>query len=291
MKEGRANILTGQNRLFRIPSSVIIVYVLLVSGILMIILPLYMTIITAIKTNAENTASFFAWPGSLYLDNFHKVLNDPRLFRSFINTVYITAGVLAGNIMIQPCLGYAISRSMGASRLYRLIYYFCLMGIFIPFEVKMIPLVKLASWLNMLNPSGLIIVYISSSVCESVFLYTGFLHSIPGEMEEAAYIDGASAFNTYTRIVFTLLKPMLATVLIRNGLWVWNDFMLPLILLNRSDAYWTITLFTFSFKTEFTTDYSTMFACFTLSMVPVLAFYVFMQKHIIGGLTGGALKG
>lgn len=263
---------------------------LLLLGLAMIALPMYMTVATAFKTTAENTRSFFAMPGSLYLGNFQQVLAGGGYVRALINTVYITAGVMLGNMVLMPAMSYAISRSIDTSRVYRLIYYFLLLGIFIPFEVKMMPLVKLMSWMGLLHPSGLILLCISSSTCEAVFLYVGFLHSIPKEMEEAAYIDGASTLRTYSTVIFPLLKPMMATALIRNGLWIWNDFMLPLITLNRSDRFWTLTLFTYNFRTEFSTDYSLVFASFCLSMLPILVFYIFMQKNIIGGLTSGAVK-
>ena len=115
--------------------------------------------------------------------------------------------------------------------------------------------------------------------------------AIPQEMEEAAYVDGASTFQTYTKIVFPLLKPMLATVLIKMALWTWNDFMLPLVTLNRSWKYWTLTLFQYNFKTTYSFDYNLAFASFLLSMLPVMVVYVFAQKYIIQGLTTGAVKG
>lgn len=271
-------------------TNAIVRHVLLLVGVAFIILPLYMTIITAFKTPAENMASFFAFPKSFNLENFKSVLEGGGYFRAFFNTVYITALVILGNMIIMPAMSYAISRSMDTSRIYRIAYYFLLLGIFIPFEVKMMPLVKLMSWLHMLHPTGLVILCISSSTCEAVFLYVGFLYSIPKEMEEAAYIDGATTLQTYTKVVFPLLKPMMATVLIRNGLWIWNDFMLPLVTLNRSDKFWTLTLFQYNFRTEYSVDYSRTFAAFCMSMLPILVFYVFMQKNIIGGLTSGAVK-
>ena len=183
-----------------------------------------------------------------------------------------------------------MARKMPTSRAYRYMYYFLLLGIFIPFQVKMMPLVKLLSMLDMLHPTGMSILCISSSTCESVFLLVGYMSAIPKDMEEAAYIDGASTFLTYRTIVFPLLKPMLATLLIRQGLWMWNDFMLPLVTLNRSWKYWTLTLFQYNFQTDYAVDYSMTFSTFVMSMLPILIFYCFMQKHIIGGLTTGAVK-
>jgi len=266
------------------------VYALLIAGVLMIILPLYITVMTAFKTVAENTASFFTLPQSLNFSNFKTVLEGGKYFHALLNTVYITVLVLMGNVAIMPMMSYAISRSKGKSKWYRALYVYLLLGIFIPFEVKMMPLVKQLSFMGMLNPTGLAVLCISSLTCEAVFLYVGFLSSIPTDMEEAAYIDGATTAQTFVQVVLPLMQPILATVLIRNGLWIWNDFMLPLITLNRSSEYWTLTLFQYNFRTEYSVDYSLTFATFCMSMLPIMLFYVFMQKNIIGGLTSGAIK-
>ncbi len=266
------------------------VYSLLNFGLLLIALPLYMTIMTAFKTPAENTASFFALPQSLNFDNFAAVVGDGKYYRALLNTGYITALVLLGNLVIMPMLSYAISRSMGHSRWYRALYIYLLLGIFIPFEVKMMPLVKQLTFMKLLHPTGLAILCISSLTCEAVFLYVGFLKSIPTDMEEAAHIDGATPAQTFFHVTLPLMRPILATVLIRNGLWIWNDFMLPLITLNRTWRHWTITLYQYNFRTEYSVDYSLTFASFCMSMLPIMFFYVFMQRHIIGGLTSGAVK-
>ncbi len=265
-------------------------YLILLLGILLIIFPLYVTFVTALKSDAQSSKSFFTLPIPMYLDSFKEVLSSERYWRSFLNTVYITAIVLVGNIIIMPAMSYAVARKMPVSKAYRLVYYFLLLGIFIPFQVKMMPLVKLLSSLNMMNPTGLGILCISSSTCESVFLFVGYMGAIPPDMEEAAWIDGASTMRTYRSVVFPLLKPMLATVLIKQGLWMWNDFMLPLITLNRGWKDWTLTLFQYNFSTEYSINYSLTFATFVASMLPLLIFYCFMQKSIIGGLTSGAVK-
>ncbi len=265
-------------------------YLILLLGILLIIFPLYVTFVTALKSDAQSSKSFFTLPIPMYLDSFKEVLSSEWYWRSFLNTVYITAIVLVGNIIIMPAMSYAVARKMPVSKAYRLVYYFLLLGIFIPFQVKMMPLVKLLSSLNMMNPTGLGILCISSSTCESVFLFVGYMGAIPPDMEEAAWIDGASTMRTYRSVVFPLLKPMLATVLIKQGLWMWNDFMLPLITLNRGWKDWTLTLFQYNFSTEYSINYSLTFATFVASMLPLLIFYCFMQKSIIGGLTSGAVK-
>ncbi|MCH3917951.1 MAG: carbohydrate ABC transporter permease [Spirochaetia bacterium] len=152
------------------------------------------------------------------------------------------------------------------------------------------PLVILMSRLKMMNTTGLILLAIGSSTCEAVFLYVGFLDSIPRSMEDAACIDGATTAQTFRLIIFPLMRPIIATVLIKNGLWMWNDFMMPLIILNRTWKNWTLTLYQYNFQSKYTTNYALAFAAFVISMLPIMIFYVFMQKDIIGGLTNGAVK-
>lgn len=265
-------------------------YIILSAGVLMLILPLYVTVVTSFKSNAQSAESFFSLPIPVYLNSFKEVLSSEKFYHSLWNTVYITIIVSLGNVTIMPAMSYAIARKMPSSRWYRFIYKFLLVGIFIPFQVKMMPLVKMLSRLHMLNPTGLSILCIASSTCESVFLFVGYMGSVPIEMEEAANIDGAGTVMTYRCIVFPMLTPMLATVLIKQGLWIWNDFLLPLITLNRSWKNWTLTLFQYNFKNEYSINYSLTFSTFLVSMLPLLIFYCFMQKMIIGGLTAGAVK-
>lgn len=265
-------------------------YVLLFIGVLLIVLPLYITIITPFKTSVENAKSFFSFPSTLYLDNYTTILTSERYYRALLNTVYVTTFTLLGSVLVMPMMSYAIARSMGSSRVYRFMYYFLLMGIFIPFQVKMMPLAKLMSSLKLLSPTGLIFLAIGAAACESTFLYVGYFASIPREIEEAAYIDGASTAKTFRLIIIPLITPMISTIMIKDGLWMWNDFMMPLIVLNRSWKNWTLTLFQYNFKTEYTTDYGLTFATLVLSILPIMVFYSFMQKKIISGLTSGSVK-
>ena len=265
-------------------------YLLLSLGALLILSPLYITIITPFKTPIENSSSFFSFPESLFLDNFKTILFSPRYYQALFNTIYVTVFTLLGSVLVMPMMSYAISRSMKTQKFYGFVYYFILMGIFIPFQVKMMPLAKLMSWLNLLSPTGLILLAIGSAACESTFLYVGYFSSIPKEIEEAAYIDGASTQKTYSAIILPLITPMISTIMIKDGLWMWNDFMMPLIVLNRSWKNWTLTLFQYNFKTEYTTDYGLSFATLVLSILPIMIFYSFMQKKIISGLTSGSVK-
>lgn len=265
-------------------------YIALVFGVFMIVLPIYITVVTAMKTSGESLISFFTLPKSFMLDNFVRVLNSAGYWRAFMNTFTIAAIVLVGNVVIMPPLSYAVTRSMGSNKLYKAIYFYLLIGIFIPFQVKMIPLVKLMSAFGMSNPIGLAILCIGSNTCESTFLYVGYMQSLPAEIEEAAYIDGASTARTFYEIVHPLITPILATALIKEALWIWNDFMLPMLILTKTDHF-TLSLFAYNFKSTDQTDFGPLFACYILQMLPMLIFYLLAQKKIIGGLTSGSVKG
>ncbi len=277
----------NKNKLFRN----IVVYTTLLIGALLILFPFYITIVTTFKPESETAISFFTLPKSFYLENYKTILTDVKLYYAFANTIFVTVLALAFNFLIMPAMSYALSRSMGDYKSAKVLYYFLLIGIFIPFQVRMMPLVKLMSNLGMLNQVGLVILYIAHATCESVFLYVGYLATINRELEEAAYIDGASTLQTYQKVVLPLMRPIIATVIIREGLAYWNDFMLPLVTLNRSWKSWTLTIFQYNFKSEFNVNYSLAFTCFVIASMPIVLFYIIMQKQIIGGLTSGSVKG
>lgn len=268
-----------------------LIYVFLILGVILIVFPMYLTVITAFKHTEELTKSIFALPSSLYLGNFEEVITKSGFVNSVINTVFVTIVACVGVVAVVPLVSYAIARNMDHKKYYKYLYYFLLIGIFVPFQVKMMPLIQVMSGFNMLNVPGITVVYIASAVCEGVFLYVAFIQGVPGELEESAYIDGAGTFYTYVKIIFPLLRPMTATVLIMDGLWFWNDFFLPLLALNKTPDNYTLTLFIYNFKSQTTVNYSLIFAGLLLAMLPIMILYVFLQKQIMGGLVNGAVKG
>lgn len=269
-----------------IPSRAIILL-----GMLLILIPLYLTIITALKTKSELLRNFFALPQSFYLGNFREILSEPDYFYAISNSIMITGASLVCMLFILPMLSFPLSRAMKVSRLFKALYIIVIAGIFVPFQVRMLPLIKLMNALHLTNRLGIIILYIATSACEGTFLYVGYLSTVPQDLEEAAYIDGASTHGVFWRVIYPLLKPITATVMIKNGLWIWNDFMLPLIMLNKSSRYHTVTLFQYAFKTAYTTDYTMAFATVIMAMLPIMLLYMFCQKYIVSGLTNGAVKG
>lgn len=268
----------------------LITYVVLLIGVLSILYPMYLTIITALKTPVESSQSFFSFPSSLYLDNFKDVMGRSNYLRYVWNSLFITgiSGLLF--ITVLPMVSYSIARNMTRSRFYRFLYVLFIFGIFIPFQVKMVPIVQLMSSLHLMSKTGLILLYLTGSLCQGVFLLVGYIRTIPIELEESAIMDGSSTFGVFAKILYPLIKPMTVTILITDCLWVWNDFLMPLLILNRSMSSWTLPLFQFNFKAEYTFDYNLAFASFTLAILPIIVLYIFIQKHVINGLTSGSVK-
>lgn len=266
-------------------------YLILTLGALLILFPMYITITTTFKTPAESAVSFFTLPKSLYLGNYATVLQDEKLYYAYGNTILITVVSLLGEMLILPPMGFALSRGMKQNCFFKGLYFFFLLGIFLPWQVRMMPVVKLMGWLGLLSPLGITLLYVAHATCESMFLYVGYLATVSDSIEEAAYIDGASTFQVYTRVILPLMTPILSTVLIREGLAIWNDFQMPLITLNRSSKLWTLTIYLNNFQSELSVDYNLSFACLMLTCLPIVIFYIIMQKQIMGGLTSGAVKG
>ena len=266
-------------------------YLILTLGALLILFPMYITITTTFKTPAESAVSVVTLPKSLYLGNYATVLQDEKLYYAYGNTILITVVSLLGEMLILPPMGFALSRGMKQNRFFKGLYFFFLLGIFLPWQVRMMPVVKLMGWLGLLSPLGITLLYVAHATCESMFLYVGYLATVSDSIEEAAYIDGASTFQVYTRVILPLMTPILSTVLIREGLAIWNDFQMPLITLNRSSKLWTLTIYLNNFQSELSVDYNLSFACLMLTCLPIVIFYIIMQKQIMGGLTSGAVKG
>ncbi|MCU6709909.1 carbohydrate ABC transporter permease [Paenibacillus sp. J5C_2022] len=274
----------SKNMPFRILS-----YSFLGIGSLFILIPVYLTIAVAMKTREETTRNFFSPPSSLYLDNFINVMNKSNFWTVVLNSTVITVASLLFMLLFIPMVSYAISRNM-KHVYYKAVYFLILSGIFVPFQAVMLPIYRHMGSLELLNQTGLIIMYVTLSFAQGIFLCVGFLKNIPLELDQASKIDGCGVWLTFSRIIYPLLMPIIATILILNSLWIWNDFQLPLIMLNRHPDLWTLPLFIYNFKSEVSFDYTLAFAAFALSMAPITIMYAFTQKLIIGGLTEGSIK-
>ena len=229
-------------------------------------------------------------PSRLNFDNYKELFTNSNYWVFLRNSFKIAVVSVCIILILVPSVSYAIARNF-EKRYYKAIYYYLLMGLFIPSQVILLPVTKMMAKLNLMNHTGLILLYSAFSLTQGVFLFVNYMRGLPYEIEESAQIDGCSVFQTYTRVVLPLVKPMISTLLIMDTLWIWNDFMLPLLILNRSQDIWTLPLFQYNFKTEYSFNYTMAFTAYLLAMLPMLIVYCFCQKYIIKGLTAGAVKG
>ena len=268
-----------------------IAHVYLLLGVLLVMFPLYLLLVVSFKPLAESAANFIAFPKTLYLDNFKKVLGLGLYVNSIKNSVIVVVVPLLFVTTLVPMVSFAIARNAKRKRYYRYLYLYVIASLFVPFNAIMIPIVILSSKLDMMNIPGLIILYVSLSFSQGTFLFTSYIRSLPTELDESAYMDGCSVPRLFRSIIMPLCKPMIITVIILNSLWYWNDFMLPVVILNKSKYYQTLALFQYMFNDPYNFQYSLGFASYLMGMIPLLIVYLVAQKRVIGGLTSGAIKG
>ncbi|ALC83556.1 MULTISPECIES: carbohydrate ABC transporter permease [Bacillus] len=265
-----------------------IITILLAIGALFILFPLYLAVTVAFKTPEELAQSFVSLPNQLSLSNFSEAIRLTNFYNAFKNSAFITISVVILTLLTNSMVAYAIARNMH-KRFYRYIYYFFISAMFIPFPILMLPIVKQAGSLGMDNPIGLIFLYVVYALSFNVFVYVGYIKSIPIALEEAAIIDGAGHWKIFWKVIFPLLTPINATVAILQCLSTWNDFLLPLVLLSDPNQA-TLPLTQFVFQGQFSTNYNLAFASYLMALLPMLVVYMFAQKWIISGVTRGSVK-
>ena len=255
---------------------------------LTVLVPLYFTVVTALKTPDQLGGSGFGLPTSIHLQNFADAWNLTNFPRALMNTALITVGAVLLTLATNAMVAYAIARNMHR-RLFKGIFFYLVSAIFVPFPIIMLPVVKQTSLLGLDNQAGLILLYTVFGLSTNTLFFTAFIRSIPVELEEAALLDGASTWTVFTKIVFPLLSPMLATVGILTCVWAWNDFLLPLVVLSDPAAQ-TLPLANYVFQGQFNTNYTAAFASYLMAMAPLLLVYLFAQRWVISGVMRGSIK-
>ncbi len=267
--------------------------VVLILGTITVFFPLYMAFIIAFKQPSEMTndvAGALALPAKWSLDNFRQAMEVTDFWHSLGNSLLITLGTIGLAILIHSVAGYAIGRSMAKKKSFRIIYLYIVSGMFVPFSILMMPLVKQTAQMGLGNRLGVILLYLVFYMPMNILLYTGYLKNIPAVMEEAAGIDGATTWSTYWKIIFPMMSPMHATVAVLTALGTWNDVMTPLVIMAGTGEN-TLPLAQLNFQTQFGTNYNLAFASYILSLIPILIFYIVCQKQILSGVANGAVKG
>ncbi|RBP92452.1 carbohydrate ABC transporter membrane protein 2 (CUT1 family) [Cytobacillus firmus] len=259
----------------------------IVLGIIFLI-PFYFVIINSVKGFADILIDAAAWPQEFLFSNYLKVWDIINFPRAFWNSLIITVISNIGLVVISSMAAWKMVRTPG--KFSKILFALFVSAMVIPFQTVMIPLMKLGGTLNLTNSiPGLIIMYFGFGVPLSLFLYHGFIKTVPIEIEESARIDGCSQFGVFWRIVFPLLKPITVTVVILNTLWIWNDYLLPLLVLQDAELR-TIPLATSSFFAQYTKQWDMGLAALVMGITPVVIFFLFLQRHIIKGIAQGSIK-
>lgn len=240
------------------------------------------------KTNKEVILDPLAWPQSLNLDGFIKAFTKMNYLRSFLNSMFVTVGSIIVLVLIAVMCAHLFARRNW--KINNIIFMIMVASMIIPFQTIMIPVVKNFSNFHLTNNLGAVVFfYAGAHVAMAVFMYHGFIKNIPYELEEAASLDGCGEMRILFKIIFPMLKPITSTVVILDVLAIWNDFLLPYVLLYK-DNLKTLPLMTYSFVGQYSTDYSLVTAGLILTMFPVIILYLFLQKQIIEGVAQGAIK-
>lgn len=256
---------------------------------LLFLAPFYFVVVNSVKSFGDLLVNAANLPKSLHLENYSRVWQITNFPKVFWNSLVITVASNVGLVVISSMAAYRMVRV--PSRLNKLLLLAFVSAMVIPFQSVMIPLVQVADWFNLLDSRiGLVICYFGFGVSLNLFLYHGFIKSIPVEIEESAVVDGCSPFGVFWKIVFPLLKPMTVTIVLLNSLWIWNDFLLPLLILTSPDLR-TIPLATYSFFGQYTKQWDLALAGLVMSVAPIVIFFLVMQRHIIEGVTAGSVKG
>lgn len=269
-----------------------ITILLIIVGLVTVLFPLYMTIVIAMKQPSEMTnsiAGILSLPKQWSFANFAEAMRVTDFWRSLFNSAKITLITVVISILLHSMVGYAIGRNKAKKKFYKISYLYIVSGMFVPFAILMMPLVKQTAEWHIANVVGVIICYVVFYMPMNVLLYSGYLTNIPTALEEAARVDGASTWKTYWTIIFPIMKPMHATVAVLTALGTWNDVMTPLVIMSGSGAN-TLPLAQLTFQTQFGTNYNLAFASYLLALLPILIFYIICQKQILNGVVNGAVK-
>ncbi|MFF3925743.1 carbohydrate ABC transporter permease [Paenibacillus lactis] len=270
-------------------ASALILQVVMFIIAILFLAPFYFLLVNSVKSLGDIMVNAANWPSMFHWDNYSKAWELTRFPEAFTNSLIIT---VISNLIIALLSAMAAYRMVRANTVFnRIVFMIFVSAMVIPFQSIMIPLLQVVGWLNVNNSMvGLILSYLGLGIPLSIFLFHGFVKSIPLEIEEAATVDGASSYGVFARIILPMLKPMLVTVIILNSLWIWNDYLLPSLIL-QSPELRTIPLATFAFFGQYSKQWDMALPALLLGITPIIIFFLSLQKYIVEGVAAGSVKG
>ncbi|MEV0389049.1 carbohydrate ABC transporter permease [Nonomuraea sp. NPDC050643] len=250
--------------------------------------PFYYIVVNTFKTQAETAAAPLAPPSALYLDNYARVFDSTPIAQSFLNTLYVTVLSIVIMLVVGSMAAYAML--LRRTLLNRLIGVLLVIAFLVPGQATLIPVYRILVALRLVDSlEGLILLYAAGSIF-CYFLIQGYLRSLPISIFEAARIDGAGPWQIYWRIVLPLIRPILITVGVFQTMWIWNDFITPNVFISSPEKQ-TLVLQVYKAVGQFGVDWPAFLTLSVIVLIPVVVFFVAMQRHIVNGLLQGGVKG
>ena len=270
-----------------------IIFLILCALVVVFLAPIIFIIVNSFKGKffiSDNPFSFPTAETFVGITNYINGLERTGFLSAIGWSFFITILSVLAILLFTSMTAYYITRVK--TKVTSIIYYLFVFSMIVPFQMVMFPMVKLADTLNLSNPLGMVALYLGFGSGLSVFRFSGFIKSIPMEVEEAAMIDGCNPLQTYFHIVLPILKPTAITVAILNAMWIWNDYLLPYLVIGLSTEYKTIpVVIQMLVGSNGNRDMGAMMAMLVLAIIPIIVFYLMCQKHIIEGVVAGAVKG
>lgn len=258
---------------------------------LMFVFPFIMVVINAVKTDGDFLSNPMSLPSVIIFSNFTKAFEKMNFIASCFNSLTVTVFGTGLIVLLSSMTAYRFVRN--ASKFNNFVFFSMVATMIIPFQAVMIPLVGIYFGKLHMSSNKWLLVYmcIGFGISQAVFMYSGFIKGISRELDEAAMIDGCSILRTFFNIIFPLLTPITVTIVIIDVLWIWNDFLLPTLIVGASMSEYTLPLSTYRFFGTYTAQYTLIMASLLMTMSPVIVMYLLLQKYIVAGLTQGAVKG
>lgn len=254
--------------------------------------PIYLVIINSFKSKFNIVGTPFEFPNEdtfVGIENYINGIQSSGIVGAFFRTLFITVASVLAIVIFTSMTAWYITRVK--SKFNKIVYYLFLFSMIVPFQMVMFTMTSVCINLGLNNVIGIIPVYLGFGAGLSVFMFSGFVKSLPKEIEEAAMIDGCSPIKTFFMVVFPILKPTAITVAILNAMWIWNDFLLPYLLLGSADKTLSVAIQLTMQGAYGSIDWGGFMAMLVLAIIPIIAFYLACQKYIIKGVIDGAVKG
>ena len=254
--------------------------------------PIYLVIINSFKSKFNIVGTPFEFPNEdtfVGIENYINGIQSSGIVGAFFRTLFITVASVLAIVIFTSMTAWYITRVK--SKFNKIVYYLFLFSMIVPFQMVMFTMTSVCINLGLNNVIGIIPVYLGFGSGLSVFMFSGFVKSLPKEIEEAAMIDGCSPLKTFFMVVFPILKPTAITVAILNAMWIWNDFLLPYLLLGSTDKTLSVAIQLTMQGAYGSIDWGGFMAMLVLAIIPIIAFYLVCQKYIIKGVIDGAVKG